>query len=490
MHLVRKYPSISFIVFNAIFLFLYFSYCRIYADSADMAENYAWSMLWDLGNNKHPPLFAWVTALWFKVLPTTNWAYFLLSQVNFAVALYFLHKALKEFFIEDRCFIAIVLTATTLSLGLRNGWEYNANLAQLPFLTAFTWALIKYYKSEAYRYLWLAAPLGAAAFLCKYSAVLILFAITLVIWGYFKPSFKNMVRDSAVLFAVSGILVAPHIAWEYLHHFPALHYMHSRHAGVSSITSASCSTIQLLYAINFGIVSIAILCISAFTELRLSRSGQDDKQYLGLKLFLLSCGLILVGAVLQSLQADLAWLVVPTIFFGWALADLISAKADYHKIKQRMLAVLIGYYAIAGGIGFEHRTQMLSHKLPKEAIHELLVKDVTELYYQKYHEKIPYVGGTFPLPYQFSFYSPDHPLSIYGLDLASSTWINARLFTQSAKVIICGSLKREYPIEPDCTRMAIQQFGKPSDTAQLIYPLYDSAKNNVSNAVFNIMMYH
>lgn len=490
MHLVRKHPTLAFIIVNALFLTAYFSYFRIYADSADMAENYVWGMVWNLGNNKHPPLFGWVTALWFTVLPSSNWAYFALSQFNLAVALYYLYKAIREFFIEDKCFIAIALTATTLSLGLRNGWEYNANLAQLPFLTAYTWALIRYYKSDARRYVLSAAILGAAAFLCKYSAVLLLFSITLVMWGYFKPSLKKIITDVVILSAVSAIAVMPHLIWEYQHHFPALNYMHTRHIGSQSVSCVTSSLGQLLYAINFGVISIAILCISAFKDLILFKSSAVSKERLGIKLFLLSCCLTLIGAILQSLQADLAWFIVPTMFFGWALADLIRPGAETDKIKRNLLMLLIVYYVAAGIIGYQHRRLLLSHQLPKEAIHEALVKDISELYYQKYHEKIPFVGGSFPLPYQFSFYSPDHPSSIYGLYLGDSTWINSKQFEQSAKVIVCGSLKREYPIDPDCTKMAVRQFGIPSKSKQLMYSLYDSSNNTVSNAIFNVMLYH
>ncbi len=54
---------------------------------ADMLENYAWgqSMAW--GSTKHPPLFAWVTGLWFDIFPTQDIAYYLLSYLNVAIGL-------------------------------------------------------------------------------------------------------------------------------------------------------------------------------------------------------------------------------------------------------------------------------------------------------------------------------------------------------------------------------------------------------------------
>ena len=48
----------------------------------DMVENYAWSQAWSLGSFKHPPLFAWIVGVWFRVFPTRVFFYYLLSYLN------------------------------------------------------------------------------------------------------------------------------------------------------------------------------------------------------------------------------------------------------------------------------------------------------------------------------------------------------------------------------------------------------------------------
>jgi hypothetical protein len=45
---------------------------------ADMLENYAWGQDLAWGSAKHPPLFAWVTGVWFAIFPTRDSAYHLL----------------------------------------------------------------------------------------------------------------------------------------------------------------------------------------------------------------------------------------------------------------------------------------------------------------------------------------------------------------------------------------------------------------------------
>ena len=54
----------------------------------DMLEAYIWAQQWQLGYYKHPPLYAWIVGLWFKVFPRADWAFYLLSFVNIGVGLF------------------------------------------------------------------------------------------------------------------------------------------------------------------------------------------------------------------------------------------------------------------------------------------------------------------------------------------------------------------------------------------------------------------
>ncbi len=53
----------------------------------DMLENYAWGQVLEWGSFKHPPLFAWVTGLWFKLFPQIDFFYHLMAYFNVALGL-------------------------------------------------------------------------------------------------------------------------------------------------------------------------------------------------------------------------------------------------------------------------------------------------------------------------------------------------------------------------------------------------------------------
>ena len=53
----------------------------------DMLEGWAWGQEFQLGYYKHPPLYAWIVGLWFKVFPRVDASYYLLSAINIGAGL-------------------------------------------------------------------------------------------------------------------------------------------------------------------------------------------------------------------------------------------------------------------------------------------------------------------------------------------------------------------------------------------------------------------
>ncbi|MHB1092112.1 glycosyltransferase family 39 protein [Thiobacillus sp.] len=116
-----------------------FTFSRHYLDGADMVENYAWGMEWQWGTNKHPPLFGWITAAWFRMFAVSDGAYYLLNQVNLAVALGLLALAMKRIHHWDKVLAAVVLTA--LGTHYRIRWRHipPALRHELLLVRSSTW---------------------------------------------------------------------------------------------------------------------------------------------------------------------------------------------------------------------------------------------------------------------------------------------------------------------------------------------------------------
>ena len=194
-----------------------FSLSRHYLDGADMVENYAWGREWQWGTNKHPPLFGWITAAWFSVFPTTDWAYYLLNELNLGIALWLIALAMGRLMPADKVLAAVVLTSLCSHFGPDSGYKYNANTAQLPFIAGFLWSMLHALESRRPPWFIAAGIFCAAALLTKYYALVLVAAICLSLLVSLRPPpagfFKGLALTgyrAAARVAACGLV---HPAW-------------------------------------------------------------------------------------------------------------------------------------------------------------------------------------------------------------------------------------------------------------------------------------
>lgn len=461
----------------------------------NMVENYVWGISWSLGNNKHPPLFGWITAAWFKVFPTVDWAYYLLNEVSLLIALVFLMLSMRKILNENKVYIALALTIVIFPIGITTGYKYNANLAQWPFITGYLWALLTAITDRQASKYALAGVFAGAALLCKYSAILLIGPITFVVWFYLKPKLVDIFPRVLLMVLVTLAILTPHIYWEMQHGWPSLLYMHERHTPSNTISWISVVSRMLLHVLRFVSGSLVILAMAIIT-LRKTPEGSREIYHppirFGLLIFILSLASVFVGSFIEHMAPVSDWFIVLTIFFGWALVDLLPANIEWNNLKSR-ISVLIALYFIGVTIlAIDYKQTDDSSVSTTTVVAKTLVQDVTNLYHNTYHKPIEYVAGTFPLAYDLSFYSADHPNAMYGLDTQASNWIDRSQFNLRSKVIICSGLniyKYYYPVGTACSEEAIHLFGIPDAQKTLKYMTYDlTLKKNVATE-YNILMY-
>lgn len=461
----------------------------------NMVENYAWGISWTLGNNKHPPLFSWITASWFKVFPTSDWAYYLLNEVSLLIALVFLMLSMRKILSESKVYIALALTIVIFPIGISTGYKYNANLAQWPFITGYLWALLTALSDgQRSRYV-LAGIFAGAALLCKYSAVLLIGPMTLVIWFYFRPRLTDVFTNLFLMALVCLALLAPHIYWEMQHNWPSLLYMHERHQPSINKSWLSIVLIMLFDMVRFVAGSLIIAAIAMITRQNIPAVPQHIYQpriRIGLLIFIFSVGSIFIASSIEHMKPVSDWFIVPTIFFGWALVDMLPATIDWNSLKSRINLLIILYFISAAVLAIHDKFSQENSGSTVIAIPKTLAEDVTDLYHGIYNKPIDYAAGTFPLAYDLSFYSTDHPYAMYGLNTQQSNWIDINQFNSKSKVIICSGINSEkhyFPTGTACIEQAIHLFGLPDTQRILKYMAYDPTQKMNVAVEFNILMY-
>ncbi|MBN9063254.1 MAG: glycosyltransferase family 39 protein [Rhizobiales bacterium] len=179
----------------------------------DMAEAYAWGREFQLGYYKHPPFWAWITGLWFSVLPRAGWAFYLLSMVNAACGLWAVWLIAGRYLEDSSRRLAAVLLLELTPFYHFLGFKYNANTI---FLSLWPWATYFFLRVVEDRSMRAAVGLGLAAgfgLLSKYYFGVLLAAFGIATLA--DPRRRDILRSPAPWLAVAVMLavIAPHVFW-------------------------------------------------------------------------------------------------------------------------------------------------------------------------------------------------------------------------------------------------------------------------------------
>ena len=148
----------------------------------DTIEALAWGSNLDWGFNKHPPMSAFFTEVFFNVFGTQDWAYYLLSQIFLIISFYFVFKLSNEILGNLKLsFISVILLEGIFFYNFTTP-EFNVNVSQLPFwaITAyFTWKIFEKKDPQAIDLI-LLGIVAALGILSKYLFLYLLISIDLL----------------------------------------------------------------------------------------------------------------------------------------------------------------------------------------------------------------------------------------------------------------------------------------------------------------------
>ncbi|HYP69007.1 MAG TPA: glycosyltransferase family 39 protein [Thiobacillaceae bacterium] len=482
----RRWTVLYILCFCAVW-WAAFSLSRHYLDSADMVENYAWGREWQWGTNKHPPLFGWITAAWFRLFPTTDWAYYLLNELNLGIALWLMALAMGRMLPADKVLAAIVLTSLCSHFGPDSGYKYNANTAQLPFIAGFLWSMLHALESRRPSWFIAAGVFGAAALLTKYYALVLFVAIGLSVLISLRPPLAEFLKGSALSAATAVLLISPHVIWSIRHGWPGLHYMRAAHEAADQATGFMAYAITIIGVVQFSGIALLTFAGSLFRLPATASAGKRTPR-LGLVILASSVVLTLLAAWAQNISPVSSWLIPPLLFLGWALLDLTPRRFQASGYVRRIAYAGVLYLAIALIIALLWEGRYRTYPAPPSyALSKTLAADVTRYYRTTYGQPIQFVAGTFPLPYDLAFYSSDHPHALYGLDLAQSPWIDRGALQAGNKVVVCRSEHVDTAGAQACSTQAQDLFGKPDQVTHLEYRVYDPKAQRLGHQEFEIL---
>ncbi len=404
----------------------------------DMAENFVWGQEWQLGYYKHPPLFAWITALWFKVFPNVDWAYFLLSQVNVIIGLASIWFLVKIFLSDRHALIAVILLElvpfyTFLSIKFNS---HSIMLSLWPLTTLFF--CYAYAKRRAVPSV-LFGFFAALAILSMYYSLCLLAALFLI------SILRNERRQYYTSFSpyvsviVMLVVLAPHLFWLFNVDFLPVHYATGHIVSDPSrivTNTAKFAVAQLLYLLPLALAFVAIVGVRAIRRpQQLNLNGSKRVTIFGISFFpfLLTIG----GALVLQVELSSVWALPLWFFIGASLLtflgiDLITAQV------RRGVAIIFAFQLFMLSVSpFVALGMDLSQNRAWTSPRKELAAHVSDMWHQRFEKPLRIVAGSKPYADSITFYSADHPSLFINFDFRVSPWISAERLRTEGLAIVC-----------------------------------------------------
>lgn len=482
-----RIPALAYALLFAIFVFwaLYGQWSQYNLDHfGDMLENYGWGLRWQFGNDKHPPLFGWITAAWFEVFPRSDIAYRFLASANIAVSyLVMLHIAKR--FVNSRQIVVALAIALSLPLLGFGALCYNANSAMLPFWALAFLAYLRILERGKPADALLLGLWAALAMLAKYYSAVLLLA--LLIHSLADPSARRLWRSLLPVGAgaVFAIVLTPHVIWLVHNDFMPITFAVAGQGDrtVSNVLSSQVEFLvaQILYILpGYGVAALH----------RRWRDGQpvfDRRQVSTLTETASGRALLSVGLLPIPLAMLLGLVAWAPLTGNWSLPYFIFVPilivlqlplplVDRHP--RTAPAFIIGFMACLLALSPVVRSIVLAEG---RANADVPVEEIIHLADQRWFEMagtpLMYVDGDRVLAFGATFYSRFNPQAFNGNAIRRGDWITRSDITEHGYMILC--------LRPKCAnRPGFEKRGEVKEILTVSPPAGSSREKDFKVTIF------
>ncbi len=314
----------------------------------DTIEALAWGSNLDWGFNKHPPMSAFFSEIFFKIFGPQDWAYYLLSQIFVLIAFYYVFKFANEILENSKLGLLSVFLLVSIYFYNFTTPEFNVNVCQLPFWSLVVYFSWKIYSSKEIKFLdcFLVGLFGALGFLSKYLFLYLLASIFLLfIYLIFFKKKKKFDFKYLITIEVFLILLVPHFIWLYHNDFITILY------GIKRTSLENPNILNhIQYPIIFLIKQIGTLVPFFFLiwllikKIKLKFNFKDKKLLFLITINILPIFLMLLTSIITGSKIRTMWMTPFYLFFGVFFIYIFKLQINLKKIKIFLYSFLFLFF--------------------------------------------------------------------------------------------------------------------------------------------------
>ena len=314
----------------------------------DTIEALAWGSNLDWGFNKHPPMSAFFSEVFFQIFGSQDWAYYLLSQIFVCTAFYFVFKTAYEILGNIKLSLISVLLLESIYFYNFTTPEFNVNVCQLPF-----WSLVVYYSWKIYNSkniklfdCLLVGLFAAIGFLSKYLFIYLLVSVALLfLYLILIKKTKKFDFKYLIILEVFIVLLIPHLIWLFNNEFITVVYGLNR-TGLEEVGFLG----YIKYPFVFLFKQIGILALFFFLVLLLIKKIKFKIKLKDKKLFFLifinmfPIFLMFITSLILGSKIRTMWMTPFYLFFGILLVYLFQSQINLKKINRFIYSFLFLFF--------------------------------------------------------------------------------------------------------------------------------------------------
>ena len=314
----------------------------------DTIEALAWGSNLDWGFNKHPPMSAFFSEVFFQIFGAQDWAYYLLSQIFVIISFYYVFKFSQEFLKNDLLSLISVLLIEAVYFYNFTTPEFNVNVCQLPFWSLTVYFSWKIYTSKEIKFsdCFLVGLFAAFGFLSKYLFVYLLASIDLLfIYLIFIKKDRKFDFKYLITLEVFLIILVPHLIWLNNNEFITITYGLARTGLEQSnlIDHIKFPLIFLLKQVGL-LIPFLILVWLLVKKIKVKFNFKDKKLLFLLAINILPILLMFLTSMITGSKIRTMWMTPFYLFFGTLFIYLFQAQINLKKLKSFMIGFIFLFF--------------------------------------------------------------------------------------------------------------------------------------------------
>ena len=298
----------------------------------DTIEALAWGSNLDWGFNKHPPMSAFFSEIFYQFFGPQDWAYYLLSQIFVIISFFVVFKFAEDFF-ENKFFSLLsVLLLEGIYFYNYTTPEFNVYVCELPFwsLTAlYCWKGLKDNKIID----WLLFGVFAAAGILSHYLFIYLLVAMDVFFLYMiikkKINFKCLISLAPFL-----LVLLPHFIWLTENNYTTITYAFHR-TGLEEPNFLNHIVHPLIFlGKQIGIlVPFFLMFLFIVSKLKTKFSFKDKKLLFLLTINIVPIILMFLTSMLMGVKIRTMWMTPFYLFFGVLLIYIFQSQINLNKLR-------------------------------------------------------------------------------------------------------------------------------------------------------------